>query len=204
MTLDGPPPSTPKLRLVGIIWGVVGVLAIIVGLATKAAVVGIFGAITLVAGVLVYSAQTYREHSAERTARRMAGGPVSPMTAPAPVPDVGPGAVPSGLHGRAGYRRRPWMRNETDRYEQEAPEPGLEQTTPADRTVGNTATESVNSASSETERSGWARKGRDGAGATGDGLTEAESGADDTDDAGTDDTGTDAADHDDDDDTDDD
>lgn len=109
------PPATPKLRLVGIVWGAVGVVALIVGLVSRLSAVAIFGGLALVLGIVVYAAQSYREASAARTRRRMAGGPVPPMSAPAPVPDVGPGSVPGGLDGRSGYRKRPWLRN--DPYE---------------------------------------------------------------------------------------
>lgn len=115
MTIEEPPEATPKLRLIGTVWAVVGFVAIIVGLFVTVTAIVVFGGIALVAGLAVYAVQVARERSAERTARRMAGGPVSPVSAPAPSPapmPAGPAAGPAGPGGAQQYRRRSWLRRD--------------------------------------------------------------------------------------------
>jgi hypothetical protein len=209
VTLEDPPPSNSPLRLIGTVWAVIGVLAILIGLVATVTAIAVFGGLALLAGLIMYGLQVARDESAVRTARRLGGGPVSPASAPHPVPVGPPGSVspdePRGQEKpptspdltemprrRTLYRRRPWLRQEAEAEEAEEAG-GSESTDSTDSTDS--------SGGSDSSGAGEGSDGSDAAGARDDAtptdtmshsVSEADDGTggtiDDTGDAG-DDTG---------------
>ena len=81
-----PPPSIATMRSIGMVWVVVGVLAIIGGIVGTVAAVVIFGALAAVLGAGIVALQNLRAKSAVRASRTLTNAPAPPGDPPTTVP----------------------------------------------------------------------------------------------------------------------
>jgi len=93
-----PPPTIATMRSIGMVWVVVGVLAIIGGIVGTVAAVVIFGALAAVLGAAIVALQNLRAKSAIRSSRTLTNAPAPPgdppMTTPGPPRWVSGGPTP--------------------------------------------------------------------------------------------------------------
>lgn len=86
------------MRSIGMVWAVVGVLAIVGGVVATVAAVVIFGALATVLGVAIVALQNLRAKSAVRASRTLTNAPAPPgdppMTTPGPPRWVSGGPTP--------------------------------------------------------------------------------------------------------------
>lgn len=84
----------PKLHLIAMVWGVVGLVALVVSVVATNVAVAIFGGLALVAAVGAYAVQNARDRSAAETERTLAGGPsMAPGDLSAPPPRMSMGRL---------------------------------------------------------------------------------------------------------------
>ena len=93
-----PPPTIATMRSIGMVWAVVGVLAIVGGIVATVAAVVIFGALAAVLGAGIVALQNLRAKSAIRASRTLTNAPAPPgdppMTTPGPPRWVSGGPTP--------------------------------------------------------------------------------------------------------------
>lgn len=77
--------GTPKMHAVALVWGGVGVGALVVAVVATSLVVAVFGVLALVAGGVLYAGQNARMRSARET-QQVLHGPVEPYPEPEPEP----------------------------------------------------------------------------------------------------------------------
>lgn len=70
-----PPPTVNTMRTIGIVWAVVGALAIVGGAVATVFAVVLFGILAVIIGVGLYAVQQVRANSAERSARTLSNSP---------------------------------------------------------------------------------------------------------------------------------
>ena len=94
-----PPRAVSTMRMIGIVWMVVGGLAVVGGALGTVFAVVLFGVLAVLLGAGLYGLQQVRAHSAERAARTLSNSPPLPFPgpldeppppAPAPEDDDGP------------------------------------------------------------------------------------------------------------------
>lgn len=83
-----PPPTVNTMRTIGIVWAVVGALAIVGGAVATVFAVVLFGILAVIIGVGLYAVQQVRANSAERSARTLSNSPPPPVSSPG----AGPGS----------------------------------------------------------------------------------------------------------------
>jgi hypothetical protein len=84
--LPDPPRTVSTMRMIGIVWMVVGGLAVIGGALGTVFAVVLFGVLAILLGAGLYALQQVRAHSAERSARTLSNIPPPPAAAPASGP----------------------------------------------------------------------------------------------------------------------
>lgn len=81
-----PPPTIATMRSIGLVWAVVGVLAIVGGIVATVAAVVIFGALAAVLGAGIIALQNLRAKSAIRASRTLTNAPAPPGDPPTTTP----------------------------------------------------------------------------------------------------------------------
>lgn len=73
-----PPQAVSTMRMIGIVWMVVGGLAVIGGALGTVFAVVLFGVLAVLLGAGLYGLQQVRAHSAQRAARTLSNNPLPP------------------------------------------------------------------------------------------------------------------------------
>jgi hypothetical protein len=81
-----PPPTIATMRSIGMVWAVVGVLAIIGGIVGTVAAVVIFGVLATMLGAGIVALQNLRAKSAIRASRTLTNAPAPPGDPPTTTP----------------------------------------------------------------------------------------------------------------------
>lgn len=96
-----PPPTIATMRTIGMVWAVVGGLAVVVGAIATVFAIVVFGILALLLGAGLVGIQHVRARSAIRASRTLTNAPVPP----ADPPSASPPGPPSGPPGPPPPRR---------------------------------------------------------------------------------------------------
>jgi hypothetical protein len=88
--MPDPPPTVSTMRMIGIVWMVVGGLAVVGGAIGTVFAVVLFGVLAVLLGAGLYALQQVRATSAVRAARTLSNSPPPPAAAPGSGPWSGP------------------------------------------------------------------------------------------------------------------
>lgn len=81
-----PPPTIATMRTIGMVWAVVGALAIVVGAIATVFAIVVFGFLALALGGVLVGVQSMRARSAIRASRTLTNAPAPPAAPPSASP----------------------------------------------------------------------------------------------------------------------